>query len=87
MLLKNACGAMFAALLALGGTVWIEDRPVMLFDDWAASQDPAFQQYFLTTLLPELKARGKIIIYASRDETAQPQADQVLHLQAGRLLA
>ncbi|WP_026687063.1 ATP-binding cassette domain-containing protein [Azovibrio restrictus] len=66
---------------------WIEDRPVMLFDDWAASQDPAFQQYFLTTLLPELKARGKIIIYASRDETAQPQADQVLHLEAGRLLA
>ncbi|MEL6455666.1 MAG: cyclic peptide export ABC transporter, partial [Cyanobacteria bacterium J06623_5] len=39
-------------------TAYLEDRPIYLFDEWAADQDPTFRQIFYTQLLPELKQRG-----------------------------
>ena len=41
---------------------WLEERPVLVFDEWAADQDPAFRRIFYTELLPDLKRLGKTII-------------------------
>ena len=41
---------------------YLEDRPIYIFDEWAADQDPMFKQIFYYQLLPELKARGKTVI-------------------------
>src|SRR6185295_6938848 len=41
---------------------YLEDRPIYVFDEWAADQDPQFKQIFYYELLPELKARGKTVI-------------------------
>ena len=41
--------------LALLGT-YLEDRPIYLFDEWAAYQDFEFRLFFYYTLLPKLKA-------------------------------
>ncbi|MDQ8034546.1 MAG: RNA-binding transcriptional accessory protein Tex, partial [Bordetella sp.] len=36
----------------------LEERPVMMFDEWAADQDPTFRRVFYTECLPELKRQG-----------------------------
>jgi putative ATP-binding cassette transporter len=64
---------------------YLEDRPVYLFDEWAADQDPAFKRVFYTTLLPELKARGKTVIVITHDDAYFGLADRIVRLEDGRL--
>ena len=64
---------------------YLEDRPVYLFDEWAADQDPAFKRIFYTALLPELKARGKTIIVITHDDAYFTHADRVIKLENGVL--
>ena len=47
---------------------WLEDRPIFIFDEWAANQDPSFKHVFYHTLLPELRAAGKTLLVISHDE-------------------
>src|SRR5262249_44489961 len=49
-------------------TAYLEDRPIYVFDEWAADQDPRFKALFYTQLLPELKARGKAVLVISHDD-------------------
>lgn len=71
--------------LALLGA-WVEDRPIYLFDEWAADQEPGFREIFYTRILPELKARGKLVIVISHDDRYFGHADRVLRMESGRLL-
>jgi putative pyoverdin transport system ATP-binding/permease protein len=67
--------------------VWsyLEDRPIYLFDEWAADQDPAFKRVFYTELLPELKARGKTVLIITHDDAYFSYADRIVRLEDGRL--
>lgn len=71
------------ALLA----AYLEDRPIYVFDEWAADQDPTFKAVFYQELLPELRARGKTILVVSHDDRYFHVADRVLRLEMGRLTA
>ena len=64
---------------------YLEDRPVVLFDEWAADQDPVFKRVFYAELLPELKARGKTVIVISHDDAYFDHADRIVRLEEGRL--
>ncbi len=64
---------------------YLEDRPVYLFDEWAADQDPAFKRVFYTELLPDLKARGKTVIVITHDDAYFGHADRVVKLVEGHL--
>ncbi|HWK49940.1 MAG TPA: ATP-binding cassette domain-containing protein, partial [Steroidobacter sp.] len=64
---------------------WLEQRPVLLFDEWAADQDPEFRRLFYMTLLPELKAAGKTIIAVSHDDRYFDVADHIVHMECGRV--
>lgn len=66
-------------------TCCLEDRPVFLFDEWAADQDPTFKEIFYFILLPELKARGKTIMVISHDDRYFSVADRIVHMESGRL--
>ncbi|SDI16615.1 putative ATP-binding cassette transporter [Pseudomonas flavescens] len=66
---------------------WLEERPVLVFDEWAADQDPTFRRIFYTELLPDLKRLGKTIIVISHDDRYFDMADQLVRLDAGRLSA
>jgi putative ATP-binding cassette transporter len=66
---------------------WLDGRPVLVFDEWAADQDPAFRKVFYTELLPDLKRLGKTIIVISHDDRYFDLADQVVHLHNGQLQA
>jgi putative ATP-binding cassette transporter len=64
---------------------YLEDRPIYLFDEWAADQDPFFKEVFYQRLLPELKARGKTVIVISHDERYHHVADRIIKLDYGRI--
>ncbi|QLF91744.1 cyclic peptide export ABC transporter [Pseudomonas sp. ABC1] len=66
---------------------WLEERPVLVFDEWAADQDPAFRRVFYTELLPELKRQGKTIIVISHDDRYFDIADQLVHMHAGKVVS
>lgn len=66
-------------------TAYLEDRPVYIFDEWAADQDPRFKKIFYLELLPELKARGKLVIVISHDDRYYHMADRILKLENGRV--
>jgi len=40
----------------------LEDKPVMIFDEWAQDQAPHFKHFFYQELLPELQRKGKTLI-------------------------
>jgi putative pyoverdin transport system ATP-binding/permease protein len=71
--------------LALLGAL-LEDRPICIFDEWAANQDPSFKQIFYRELLPELKAAGKALLVISHDEGYFEIADRVIRIQDGCVL-
>ncbi len=64
---------------------WLEERPVLVFDEWAADQDPTFRRIFYTELLPDLKRLGKTIIVISHDDRYFNVADQLVRMEAGRV--
>ncbi len=64
-------------------SAYLEDRPIYLFDEWAADQDPVFKRVFYTELLPELKSRGKTVIVITHDDAYFGCADRVIKLEDG----
>ncbi|WP_323151698.1 cyclic peptide export ABC transporter [Pseudomonas glycinae] len=65
---------------------WLEERPVLVFDEWAADQDPTFRRIFYTELLPDLKRLGKTIIVISHDDRYFDVADQLVRMSAGKVV-
>lgn len=66
-------------------SAYLDDRPIYLFDEWAADQDPSFKRVFYTELLPELKARGKTVIVITHDDAYFGLADRLIRIENGRL--
>jgi putative pyoverdin transport system ATP-binding/permease protein len=67
-----------ALLMAL-----LEDRPILVFDEWAADQDPRYKDLFYTEILPRIRDSGKLVIVISHDERYFHVADRVLWLERG----
>ncbi|MEL6554762.1 MAG: cyclic peptide export ABC transporter, partial [Cyanobacteria bacterium J06621_11] len=70
--------------LALLGA-FLENRPIYLFDEWAADQDPSFKRIFYTQILSDLKASGKIIFVISHDDRYFHLADRLIKLDYGSI--
>jgi len=67
-------------------TAYLEDRPIYLFDEWAADQDPHFKNVFYHELLPELRARGKTVFAISHDDRFYHVADRLIKLDYGKVV-
>ncbi len=67
-------------------TAYLEDRPIYLFDEWAADQDPLFKKVFYYELLPELKARGKTVLVISHDDRFYEVGDRIIKLDYGKIV-
>ncbi|AUX43528.1 ABC transporter ATP-binding protein [Sorangium cellulosum] len=63
----------------------LEDRPIYVFDEWAADQDPEFRKYFYEDLLPSLKRQGKTVIAVSHDDRYFRCADRVVTMESGKI--
>jgi len=66
-------------------TSMIEDRPVQIFDEWAADQDPQYKQVFYTDLLPKLREAGKSVVVVTHDDRYFHMGDRVIKLDEGRI--
>ncbi|MBW4422971.1 MAG: cyclic peptide export ABC transporter [Nostoc desertorum CM1-VF14] len=66
-------------------TAYLEDRPIYLFDEWAADQDPVFKEIFYTQLLPELRSRGKTVLVISHDDRYFHLANRIIKLDYGQI--
>lgn len=64
---------------------YLDDKPIFLFDEWAADQDPEFRKYFYYDILPGLKAMGKCIIAITHDDHYFDTADKVIKLEMGKI--
>ena len=65
----------------------LEEKPIYVFDEWAAEQDPHFRQYFYETLLGEFKAQGKTVILVTHDDRYFHVADRLITMDYGRITA
>lgn len=66
---------------------YLEDRPFLVFDEWAADQDPLFKEVFYCEVLPELKRMGKAVLVITHDDRYFHFADRLVRLESGKLLA
>jgi len=64
---------------------FMEDRPIYVFDEWAADQDVHYREIFYRELLPELQARGKTVLVISHDDRYYHLGDRVVKLDYGRI--
>jgi len=66
-------------------SAWLEDRPFLVFDEWAADQDPEFRRFFYEELLGELRRAGKTVLALTHDDRYFHVADRLLRLERGAL--
>lgn len=66
--------------------VYLENRPVIVFDEWAAEQDPTFRRVFYEEILPDLKRQGKALVVISHDDRYFGVADRWIQLREGKQL-
>jgi ABC-type siderophore export system fused ATPase/permease subunit len=69
-----------ALMLAL-----MEDKKLLILDEWAAEQDPPNRKYFYTELLDTLKLMGKTVVAISHDEDFYHVADRVVRFDYGKI--
>ena len=71
--------------LALAVTL-LENKEIMVFDEWAADQDPHFRRYFYEVVLKRLKDQGKTVIAVTHDERFWKHADRVIKMEYGSIV-
>lgn len=63
----------------------MEEKPVLVIDEWAADQDPYFRKKFYTQILPVLKDEGVTVIAITHDDKYYHCADRLYRMDYGRL--
>ncbi|MCS3796537.1 cyclic peptide export ABC transporter [Niastella sp. OAS944] len=64
---------------------YLEDRPIFLFDECAADQDPEFKHFFYCSLLPAMKSMNKILIIITHDDRYFDMADKIYKMEMGKI--
>ena len=71
-----------ALLLAL-----MENKPIIILDEWAAEQDLHNRNCFYTKWLQELKRMNKTLIIVSHDNDNFDQADRLVRFKYGKIVS
>jgi len=64
----------------------LEDKPILVLDEWAADQDPRFRRKFYEEVLPRLRQQGKTVVAVTHDDRYFGMADRLLTMCEGSLL-
>jgi putative ATP-binding cassette transporter len=65
----------------------LEDRPLVIFDEWAAEQDPGFRARFYREILPALKQAGKTLVVVTHDDRYFDVADRHVKMEEGAIVS
>lgn len=63
----------------------VQQRSILIFDEWAANQDPSFRKHFYDVLLARFKQAGQTVIVISHDDRYYDRADRLWSIVDGRL--
>jgi putative pyoverdin transport system ATP-binding/permease protein len=63
----------------------MEDRDILVLDEFVAEQDPSQREWFFRTLIPELKSRGKTIVVSTHDLAWLDCADRIYKFEQGKM--
>ena len=63
----------------------LENRNLLLLDEWAANQDPNFQAIFYNEILPYLNSLGITIILISHDDRYFYAAQKIYEIKNGKI--
>jgi len=66
--------------------VLLEEKPVLILDEWAADQDPHFRRKFYTEIIPLLKSEGITILAITHDDKYYNCADSLYKMDSGKLI-
>jgi putative ATP-binding cassette transporter len=64
----------------------MEEKPILVLDEWAADQDPYFRKRFYTVIIPELKKQHITVIAITHDDKYYHLADKLYKMEYGQLL-
>jgi putative ATP-binding cassette transporter len=64
----------------------LENKPIYIFDELAADQDPHFRKFFYREVLLDLRNQGKTIIAVTHDDKYFEVADRVLKMDYGQIV-
>ena len=64
----------------------LEHKPIYIFDEFAADQDPAFRHKFYKEILPRLKHRGATIVAVTHDDQYFDCCDRRIHMEEGHIV-
>lgn len=59
---------------------FLDDRPVIIFDEWGENQDPQYKEVFYNKLLPRLRDAGKIVLVITHESQYFHLADRVIDI-------
>ena len=62
----------------------LDHKPLLVFDELAADQDPEFRQFLYEELLPRLRSQGTTVIAATHDDRYFHVADKVIKMEYGK---
>ncbi|MEO1514585.1 MAG: cyclic peptide export ABC transporter [Bacteroidota bacterium] len=64
----------------------LEDRPILVLDEWAADQDPYFRRKFYAEIIHRIvKEENKTIIAITHDDLYYQEADRLFKMNYGQL--
>lgn len=63
----------------------LENRNVLVLDEFVADQDPEKRDYFFRTLVPWLKAQGKTVVVSTHDLAWLDCCDRVITFENGKM--
>ncbi|MDE2431198.1 MAG: ATP-binding cassette domain-containing protein, partial [Burkholderiales bacterium] len=66
-------------------TSQLEQKPILVLDEWAADQDPVFRKKFYREVLPRLKSAGVTVIAVTHDDRYFDAADARYNMEYGLL--
>jgi len=64
----------------------LDERPIIVLDEFGAEQDPSHRHQFYRDWLPELKRMGKTVVVVSHDDHFFDAADRVVRMDFGRVI-
>jgi len=64
----------------------LEDKPVLVLDEWAAEQDPRFRAYFYKVVLPRLREQGKTVVAITHDDDYYSYATRIIKFNYGKIV-
>jgi len=63
----------------------LEEKPILVLDEWAADQDPYFRKKFYQEIIPQIKKEGITVLAITHDDKYYHIADRLFKMEYGQL--